>query len=368
VPDLNADELQALGLYDPDAPHAAQKLELLEYLIELGASGEDLMAYRDELSGLPAVLAIRGGAALTLAELAESSGLSESKLLKISRAAGFPDPEPGARVFTSAFAGLAAGLAASEEVFGEEAVLQLVRVMGATMARLADALVSAFLVNVEPSVTEKDPVGIEVARANARATGLLPVLAPALDVLLRQHLLPARRDSPSASIRDGYETRRMCVGFADLVGSTALTQRMPAGELGAMLTEFEHICADIVTAGGGRVVKLIGDEVLYTTADERAACAIALDLVAAFAGHPSIPPVRAGVAAGEVMLRDGDVFGPIVNLAARAVGTAAAGQVLTTVETAAACGFAAEPVRRAQLKGFEGPVELCRLLPTGSGR
>ncbi|MGC1814227.1 MAG: hypothetical protein WA696_08840, partial [Solirubrobacterales bacterium] len=76
----------------------------------------------------------------------------------------------------------------------------------------------------------------------------------------------------------GYESQRMCVGFVDLVGSTVLAQRLSTRELGTVLTEFEHVAADTVTSAGGRVVKLIGDEVLYTASDEASACTIALNL------------------------------------------------------------------------------------------
>jgi hypothetical protein len=79
VPEPTAAELQALGLYDPKAPHAAQMLELLTYLAELGATREDLMTFREGLPGLASVLAIRGGAPLTLEEAVDRSGISEHK-------------------------------------------------------------------------------------------------------------------------------------------------------------------------------------------------------------------------------------------------------------------------------------------------
>src|SRR5205823_5466484 len=49
VPRLTPSELEALGLYHPGEPDAAQRLELLEYLVSLGATGDDLVASRDEL-------------------------------------------------------------------------------------------------------------------------------------------------------------------------------------------------------------------------------------------------------------------------------------------------------------------------------
>ena len=190
----------------------------------------------------------------------------------------------------------------------------------------------------------------------------MPTVNAALDVLLRQHIIAARRTILGDAADAGYETQRMCVGFVDVVGSTALAQRLSTRELGSVLTEFEHVAADTVTSAAGRVVKLIGDEVLYTARDELSACTIAPDLAATFTDHPVVPPVRAGVASGDVVLRDGDVFGPVVNLAARAVKIAATGEVVAPAAVAAAAGLAAEPLGQQQLKGIEDEIELCRLL------
>jgi class 3 adenylate cyclase len=335
-------------------------IELVEYLVSLGATSEDLEAYRDELPGLASVLAIRGGPGMTLAEAAERSGLPAEKVRQINRAAGFPEPGPDDRVFGEKFVGLAAGLAAAESLFGEAAVLQLVRVMGAAMARVADALVSAFLVNVEPSARAEEQSEIGVARANAEAAALLPFVGDTIDVLLRQHLLTARRTILGDAADTGYETQRLCVGFIDLVGSTALAERLSTREFGEVLTEFEKVAADTITAAGGRVVKLIGDEVLFTARDERTGCEAALDLSKQFAEHPRVPAARAGLASGDVMLRDGDVFGPVVNLAARAVALAGPGELVVPAGVAKTAGLEAESLGSQALKGFERGIELCR--------
>jgi adenylate cyclase len=355
-------DFEALGLHDPARPYAAERVELLEYLVSLGATAEDLLAYRDQLPGLAAVVGLGAKGTLSVAEAAERSGVCAEKLRQIIRAAGFAEPSEDDRAVSESLVALAAGMAAAEAMFGEDSVLQLVRVMGSTMARLADALVSAFLVNVELRVRDEDPVGLEIARANAGAVRLLPLVNAGLDVLLRGHILAARRTIMSDADA-GYETQRLCVGFVDLVGSTGLAQRLPIGELGQVLSTFEHLAADHVTAGGGRIVKLIGDEVLYVVSDESAACRIGLELTAAFADHPQVPPVRAGLAGGDVLLRDGDVFGPVVNLAARAVKLAAPSEVLATKAIALTAAVSAEPLPRQQLKGFGDDLELFRITP-----
>ncbi|MGZ4225364.1 MAG: adenylate/guanylate cyclase domain-containing protein [Solirubrobacteraceae bacterium] len=363
---LTAANFEALGLYDPADPHAARKLELLEYLVGLGAGADDLVQYCDDLPGLATVVASRAGKVFTLSEAAQHAGVAEEKLVQIIRAAGFAEPGPDDRVISGQLAGVAASTVAAEAIFGQAAALQLVRVMGSAMARLADAAVSAFLVNVEPGILAADPVGLRAAHASAEAVALVPIAGAVMETLLREHIIGARRATRGTTSELGCETRQMCVGFLDLVGSTALAQRVSTSELGAVLTEFEHTAADVITGSGGRVVKLIGDEVMYVAAEESAALRIALNVIAAESEHHRVPPVRGGVAAGGVLTRNGDVFGPVVNLAARAVKVAAAGEVVAPVALATAAGLEAEPLGIHQLRGFDDDVELCRLRATAS--
>jgi class 3 adenylate cyclase len=355
---VEPDELAALGVYDPNDQHAEARLELLQYLVGLGASTEDLVAFQDALPALAGVLTIRGGPALTLEEAAAEAGVGVEEMRALARAAGLPDPGPGVPVFAPPFVAFAAGVSAVTAVFGEEGRNQLVRVLGSAMARVADAVVSSFLVNVEPQARRQDQIGLAVARANVEATALLPLVAPALDALFRQHLLAAQRTSNTDEDLVGFETRRLVVGFVDLVGSTQLGEELTMSDLGSVLTEFEHIAADAVTAGGGRVIKLIGDEIMYTASDAASASAIALDLAETFRRHPVVPLVRAGLATGRVMLRDGDVFGSVVNLAARVVKVAHPGEVMAAFGAEADAGLRFEPAGTHHLDGIPGEIEL----------
>lgn len=359
---MEVGDLVALGLYDPSAPDAEQRLELIQYLLDLGATSDDLVAHRQELPRLAAIVALRGSPALTLSEAAARSGLADQRLLAFMRAAGFPTPAAEDRVFTDSMITVASTLSAAETLFGQEVVLQLVRVMGAEMARLSDAIVSSFLVNVEPQARREDNASLGVARANADAAALLPVVLQTLDTLLRQHLIASRRTMLGEAASAGYETQHLCVGFVDLVESTALTQRLSIRDLGAVLGEFERLASELVTEQRGRVVKLIGDEILFTVSEAKTGCAIALALVDAFAAHPDVPAVRAGLAFGSVMLRDGDVFGPVVNLAARIVGVAPPNEVVVPVDMARAGGLPNRSIGPHTLKGWEEAMELCALI------
>jgi adenylate cyclase len=358
---VEPDQLAALGVYDPSAADAELRLELLDYLIALGASEEELVTFNETLPALAGLLAIRGGPAVSLEEAAARSGISESEMRSLVRAAGFAQPEPGARMFTRGFVEFAAGMDAIATVFGEDARTQWVRVLGSAMARVADAAVSAFLVNVEPPARRSDRPGLAVARANVEVAELLPLVGQAMDALFRQHLLVARRLATDDADLVGFEKRRLVVGFIDLVGSTSLGEHVDLSELRATLADFERISSEAITDGGGRVVKLIGDEIMFTALEAGTAASIALDLADTFGRHPTIPPVRAALASGEVIVRDGDVFGPVVNLASRALKLAQPGQVIATPEVAAAAGLPHRSIGVHRLRGMAGATELERL-------
>lgn len=88
-----------------------------------------------------------------------------------------------------------------------------------------------------------------------------------------------------------------------------------------------------------------------------------LALVDAVAGAGDIPPAHAGIAAGRVVVRDGDVFGQTVNLAARIANQAGPGDVVVEegVVVALPRGTASfEPIGRVELKGFPAPIALWR--------
>jgi adenylate cyclase len=362
---VNLNRLQGQGAYDPLDPDAPTRLELLEYLAtELGASDAELVTFKDSLPELAGLLTIRGPASLTLEEVAEQAGVGIQTIRNLALAAGIPDPEPEVPMFNEGFVAFASAMTEVGAIFGDEACIQISRVLGSAMARIADAVLSSFLVNVAPAARDRDPAGLGLARANVAAASLLDVVAPALDGLLRQQLLIAQRSASDEARVDGagFETRQLIVGFVDLVGSTEMGEKLDMVEFSAMLADFERICLETITEGGGRLVKLIGDEIMYTAPDAFAASSIALDLADAFQDHDTIPQIRAGLAGGPVMLRDGDIFGPTVNLASRVVNTAKPGEVLTTTDVAEGAELPEVPLGSFELSGIPGQTTLHRLI------
>jgi len=159
--------------------------------------------------------------------------------------------------------------------------------------------------------------------------------------------------------------------FTDIVGSTAMTQRL--GDAGAMavLDVHDSIVRRALAATGGREVKHLGDGImaafvsavnaLHGAAAIQAALA---DHVARSAGEPV--QIRIGVASGDPVERNGDFFGSTVQLAARLCAYAQPGQTLVSTSVTEACagaGVAFAPIGEVPLKGFEQPVAAHVFLP-----
>jgi len=355
-------ELIARGAYDPDARDAADRRKLVDFLVGLGATADDIAAAGDELARVATDLILRGeGERFTRAEFAQRAGVTEETAVHFWRAIGLPDPGPDALAFSDEDVEALRSATAAVDLLGADAAFQLIRVIGSSLARIADAEVGAFLTNVGGPLFEADPSGLELARANATAAVLLRGAGQAIDVALRRHVEAAQRPLMVGS----QDTIQVAVGFADLVGSTALAQDLPFAELGSLIAEFEARSIDTIVGIEGRAVKFIGDEVMFAVSDPAAGCEIALRLAEQFSGHARLPAVRVGLAFGDVLTRDGDYFGPAVNLAARIVKRGAPNESLVSAAVATKLGGSTEYAFTSRgtthLAGIREPEELFTL-------
>src|SRR6185503_763356 len=140
---------------------------------------------------------------------------------------------------------------------------------------LHDAL-PIFLVNVEAPMRQQHASQRALAEANLRAIEALGSVEKMILGFLRTHMEAAIGRFRRARHDRSLDTAHMTVGFVDLVGFTTLSGRMSVHELAEVVERFEEVAHDVVTARGGRVVKLIGDEVMFVTVDAAAGCDIAL--------------------------------------------------------------------------------------------
>jgi class 3 adenylate cyclase len=165
---------------------------------------------------------------------------------------------------------------------------------------------------------------------------LLPELEQFLVYVWRRQLAAVTGRVVQAAEDTEITSGRLAVGFADLVGFTRLSRRLEEEELGELVESFETTCSDLIAGQGGRVIKTLGDEILYVTEDPAVAAEIALSLVETLAKEDSMPALRVGMAFGTVTSRMGDVFGTTVNLASRLTSIAPRDAVLVDGELATA--------------------------------
>ena len=291
----------------------------------------------------------------TLDELAAEADMTPERAERFWRAMGFPAVRRDERWFTDADKE-ALGIVRALIDLGltdEDVAVQMTRVIGSSMARLAEAQVEASASRrLEPAVAEL---------AATAAVSYLTTQAWLLEYVWRRHFEAAGRRQIMSPVVGGKTTRSMTVGFADLVGFTSLSQQMTEGELGRLVHRFEEVAHDTVTALGGRVPKMIGDEAMFVVDDPQAGVEIGLRLSEQYADDELLSDVRVGVAYGAVLPHEGDYYGPTVNLASRIVGIAYPGTVVASPEVRdalAACdGYAWRPLRVRNLKDI-GRVQL----------
>lgn len=351
-------EWQQAGLYDPDAPAAADRLALLEFLDSLGCTLDEMVVSdrQGRLFALSGDRVIRPGTRRwSTADASRETGLEAALLERFWRALGLPDPDG-----TLSDEDLEAlrMVAAYRALVGDDAALGLARVLGGAISRIAEAGSSAIRSGFSQVALTVSGSEVATARAYADITALVPGVVRLMDSAYRHHLDVARKHFEAVEGDTVGLTVRCGVAFADLSGFTTMSGQLELAELSTLLVGFEEHASDVVHSGGGRVVKFLGDAVMFVSSDPVRLVAIARDLVL----HPAAVEVgvvvRAGCAFGEVLAQDGDYFGTPVNLAARLADSAEPGEVLVDEACAKRLGTSqslgdGEP---RVLRGFADPV------------
>ena len=316
-------------------------------------------------------------------EVSEGAGVEPVTARRFWHAMGFQVVEDEAMFTEADLEALkrVAGMISDEKV-SEELAIGMTRAFARTSDRLAvwqTQLVAESLTAPHSEELEgRDSRSVPEQQVAADAAVLLATICDDIEPLLvyvwRRHLTnaiarmladadPTVHSDPSAPIR--------VVGFADLVSFTSFVRRMSERQLARVVQRFELLASDVITEHGGRVIKTVGDEVLFVHTDVAAASAIALDLVDAMAEDDLLPPVRVGLAHGRVVSRLGDVFGLTVNKASRITAVTPSGHVYVDDDMARVLGevsgFSAIERGRRVLRGI-GLVTLHELQRAPGGR
>ncbi|OFI38728.1 cyclase [Arthrobacter sp. SW1] len=317
-------------------------------------------------------------------EVAAAAGVSLLSARKLWRALGFPNFGDDDVAFTeqdlSALSTILDLVRAGK--LTEEAAISVTRSIGQMTDRMVVWQVEAL---IEDMVMQQ---GIPDAVARKQLVSELPSLLDAMEEILvyswRRQMnagvqrLAVRAEAGLRASEEGREGDEddaplplaRAVGFADLVSYTSLSRRMNEKTLAQMVQRFENKCAEIISVGGGRLVKTIGDEVLYIAETPAAGAEISLALAQAFTEDEILPQARVAMVWGRILSRLGDIYGPTVNLAARLTALADPGTVLIDSTTAAALGqderFVLEPKETENVRGF-GEITPVLLTP-GRGK
>lgn len=360
-----AEVLQRFGI-DPDDPQALERATLASYLHEQGVPPEELREAGDMRA--IALLAWRrvfgvGGRIVPVEEVARRTGLPTDVVERVLRALGFPDLRLTTLGVTEADVDTLRLFADAANLLGHSDAVHLARVIGSSMARVAEAIVSSIRVNLEAPLLREASYTDFIKLAEPVAADLQPRLAYAMDRIVRNYLLRLTEQSWEVTPEGSVMTLELAVGFADLVGFTEQSGRLSVEELTGLVDRFEGGVTDTIAALGGRAVKFIGDEVMFTFADPLAACAYSLQLVE-LAADDAIPDIRVGLACGEVISRYGDYYGPVVNVASRLVEIAPSGAALVSKEVAERVEgiFEVEELPPREVRGVDEPLEHFRLV------
>jgi adenylate cyclase len=278
-------------------------------------------------------------------DVSQAAGVSLLSARKFWRALGFPIVSDEDEAFTDE------DVAALRSVTGlvrdglmdEATALGMTRAVGRSVDRLATWQVQLLAEYVAGLDAESAAVATADRAAARRTAELFADIADRLEPLV---VYAWRRQAASALTRiiadaepEGHDrdhepmTTVRAVGFADLVSFTRVVRRLSERELAALVQRFEAVASDVVTAHGGRVVKTVGDEVLFVASPGAPAAEIALGVAEEIGRDDLLPEVRVGMSTGPVVGRLGDVFGTTVNRASRLTALARPGTVLVDVAT-----------------------------------
>ena len=349
VRDLTFDDLRELDISDEEST-PEELLQAVQRLRELGVPLEEMAGWTSLFEGATDLSLRQPTGRVSPSEAIARAGTDAETASRIALALGFPLTQPSTGLSEDTVE-LFTFIVALGDRLGQPEALAFARVLGSSVARIAHALVSLFRLNLELPLLESGGSRADVIAAYYQlGQEYLPLFTRAVDTTLRRHLARASQLAWSTDPERTATLRTVAVGFADIVDFTAMVANSSVDRLVEAVDAFESVVTNFVVYRGGEVAKLIGDEVMFIAPDVDTGLQIArrlLDL-----SDDRLPPLRVGLAYGEVATVHGDYYGSVVNLASRLVDLAAPGEIVATAE------FGGTPLPRAMVRGFAEPIDV----------
>ena len=382
VPDY-VDRLVAAGALESNAGgtfgvESVGPVRLTLALAEGGIGLDDLMAVIAsgalQLDWVSRLWTLAPRTGRTFAEFAETLGDRAGQLPAIYAAFGLAVPPPETEMREDEEQAVAGFVDLWTMVDDEpDTYLRAARIAGEGVRRLQNATQDLFdeLGGPPGSQLQRGKSPEEAYRPAMRAS---PVLAALLVWLQKRHM-----ETETFGRVVDYVERTMAqqgmakrprepeaIAFVDLSGYTELTVEAGDEQAAHLASSLSSLAEAAARAYRGRVIKLLGDGVMLRYPSVPDAVRSIGSLMAAIA-EADLPPAHAGVAAGPIVLRDGDVYGHTVNLAARIAAQAQAGEILVDAALADrldVVGIHLVDLGEAKLKGLVEPVRLARISVT----
>jgi class 3 adenylate cyclase len=373
------DRLTSLGLITPDSSSdvfvpgdvyrirfvlACEQAGMRAEAIAKGiAAGRISLRYMDLPHYRWATLATK-----TYAELARESGLDLDLMLDLVQVLGVARPKPEDRIREDDLA-IFPVIQTAGTMLSRDELLRTARVYVDSLRRISDAEATLFENLIIPTFEKQGLDWVQaVDMANQFGAQVTPMQEQMILTLYRR-MQERRWNEVSIEGIEGvleemglYDrpARPPAFSFVDLAGYTRLTEERGDAAVARLAADMAGIVERIAGASGGQVVKWLGDGVMVYFRDPAQSVSATIDIVREAPQHLGTP-AHAGVAAGPVVVQDGDYFGRTVNMAARIAAHATAGQTLVSADTA---GLSAGDTIRfhelgpVELKGFAQPVVL----------
>jgi adenylate cyclase len=355
-----------------DGQEREARLALLSELAGEGFSIEDLKqaAAENRLALLPVDRVLGGEPTYTVGDVAERAGVPLEFLLAVRRAMGLAVPAFEERAFGEEDVEAARMFGRLREAgLPEDGLLEVTRVLGGGLAQGAEAIRMAVARWLLPQAVDEYELSLRNVQA---ARELLPLTAPLLHYTLTSHMRDQIRHQQYGGLElsEGMvpNMRLVYVAFSDMVGFTRLGELIDMEELGQVLGTLTNLAREAVQAPT-RLVKTIGDAIMFVGPAPAALLETVISLNERVEAA-KLPSIRSGIAAGVALSRDGDWYGPPVNIASRVTGVARGRSVLATRELrdAATESYSWSSAGEWRLKGVKRPVRLYRVRrPGGSG-
>jgi adenylate cyclase len=353
-----------------------ENARLADYLLRHGVTWQTLLkeARENRLPQLVLAQALGGHGGLTREQVADRAGVSIETAETIWRALGAAAPaENDEPVYSSAEVEALRLVAALSSLYTLDDIAEATSVVGRAMHEVAEAVLELFRRRIAIPFAEAGGGELEMMLRLATVIDItVPTMAPLLELTLRRQLESSARaetilryEAATGALAGQVD---LAVGFADIVGFTAASSRLNALEVSKMAQTLLRAAESVFPDHDTRIVKGIGDAVMFTAPDLVSACAAAAALIKA--ASRSDLPLRIGVAYGPMLRAYADYFGRTVNIASRLSDEARAGEILTLrpetpipARTWQANRLAVADGGMKRLRGVDGRVAVLRITP-----